>query len=156
MSLGFRDLASDLTRSCIMMLLYERPLHGYGIMSAVKERMGLDVSPSLVYPFLRQLEEKGFVEHTIETIGSKEKKVYSLTEEGGRLALRVFKRLSSMVSIAIQPNLDICVHCGCKVYESGYKETIGGDELLFCCPHCADSYKRELTSEERESSMRRE
>ncbi|MFQ5711749.1 MAG: PadR family transcriptional regulator [Candidatus Geothermarchaeales archaeon] len=136
------------------MLLYEGPLHGYGIMSAVKERMDIDVSPSLVYPFLRQLEERGFVKHTIETIGSKEKKVYSLTDEGRNLAFRVFKRLSSIVDTAIQPNLNICVHCGCKVYGSGYTEKIRSRELLFCCSHCAASYKHELTSEEQESLRR--
>ncbi len=35
-----QELVSDLTRSSIIMLLYEKPLHGYGIMRAIKERIG--------------------------------------------------------------------------------------------------------------------
>ncbi len=126
------------------MLLYEKPLHGYGIIKAVKERMGIETGPSLVYPFLRQLEKRGLVEYITQMVGSKPKKVYTLTEEGRNLALRVFKRLASIVSTAIKPNLSVCVHCGCKVYEGGYVETVDGKELTFCCSHCAMSYKQDL------------
>jgi len=106
-------------------------------------RMGKEVSPSLVYPFLQQLEEKGLVRHTLKAVGEKEKKVFELTEKGKELCRGLFKRFANLVAVAIEPNLYMCAHCGCKVYEGGYREVIEGEELTFCCMHCAGSYKEE-------------
>jgi len=76
------ELASDMIRSSVLMLLYERPLHGYAIMSNMKERLGKAVSPSLIYTFLHQLEERGLVTSSMKPIGRKPRKVYELTDEG--------------------------------------------------------------------------
>ena len=142
-SLNFEEFISDFSRFYILTLLYEGPCHGYSIISKFKRRIGKEISPSLVYPFLQQLEQKGLVKHTIKHVGEKEKKVYELTEEGKKLCGRLFKRFAALVSVAIEPSLKICASCGCKVYEGGYKETIDGSETVFCCKHCANSYKRE-------------
>jgi PadR family transcriptional regulator PadR len=108
------DLISDFSRFYILTILYEGPAHGYSIISRFKKRVHKKVSPSLVYPFLQQLEEKGLVKHMKKPVGEKERKVFELTEEGRAL---------------------------CKVYEGGYREIIDGKELAFCCMHCARSYK---------------
>ena len=138
-----RDLLSDFSRFYILMILYEGPAHGYSILNRFKERLGKEVSPSLVYPFLQQLEEKGLVKHSHKPVGEKEKKVFELTKEGKKLSMGLFKRFANLVSIAIEPSLDVCAHCGCKVYEGGYSEVIEGKETTFCCSHCARSYKKE-------------
>jgi len=140
------ELASDIVRSSVLMLLYEKPLHGYAIMRSLKNRLGKTVSPSLIYPFLNQLEEKGLVHSSQKPIGRKPKKVYELTDEGRELAALIFKRLASLVSIAIEPNLTTCAHCGAKIYEGGHKEVINGKETMFCCVHCYAAYKRERES----------
>ena len=145
-SLHFEEFISDFSRFYILTLLYEGPCHGYRIISKFKKRIGKEISPSLVYPFLQQLEQKGLVKHTIKHVGEKEKKVYELTEEGKKLCGRLFKRFAALVSVAIEPSLEICASCGCKVYEGGYKETIDGEETVFCCKHCANSYKQEKKS----------
>jgi DNA-binding PadR family transcriptional regulator len=142
-SLNFEEFVSDFSRFYILTLLYEGPCHGYSIISKFKRRIGKEISPSLVYPLLQQLEQKGLTKHIIKHVGEKEKKVYELTEEGKKLCERLFKRFAALVSVAIEPSLEICVSCGCKVYEGGYKETIDGKETGFCCKHCANSYKRE-------------
>ncbi len=49
-------------------------------------------------------------------VGRKPKKVYELTEEGRQLATILFKRLASLVSIAIEPSLNVCAHCGAKIF----------------------------------------
>jgi DNA-binding PadR family transcriptional regulator len=141
--MGLNEILSDFSRFYILTLLYEGPCHGYSIISKFKKRLGKEVSPSLVYPFLQQLEQKGLVKHTLRPVGEKEKKIFELTEEGKELCRRLFKRFSGLVSIAIEPSLEICAHCGCKVYEGGYKEVIEGKETTFCCIHCAQSYKQE-------------
>jgi DNA-binding PadR family transcriptional regulator len=135
------DLISDFSRFYILTILYEGPAHGYQIISRFKKRVKKEVSPSLVYPFLQQLEEKRLVKHTMKPIGEKEKKVFELTKKGRELTTALFKRFSELVSIAIEPSLDVCAHCGCKVYEGAYRETMNGEELAFCCKHCARSFK---------------
>ena len=137
------DLLSDFSRFYILMILYEGPAHGYSVLSSFKQRLGREISPSLVYPFLQQLEEKGLVKHSHKPVGEKEKKVFELTKEGKRLTKGLFKRFANLVSVAIEPSLNVCAHCGCKVYEGGYREVIDGKETTFCCTHCARSYKDE-------------
>jgi DNA-binding MarR family transcriptional regulator len=138
---GLDDLLSDFSRFYILTILYEGPAHGYNIMSQFKKRVKKEISPSLVYPFLEQLENKGYVKHTLQPIGDKVKKVFALTEEGRVLCTCLFKRFAGLVSIAIEPSLSVCAHCGCKVYEGAYKEAIDGKEIAFCCSHCAAAFK---------------
>jgi DNA-binding MarR family transcriptional regulator len=138
---GLDELLSDFSRFYILTILYEGPAHGYHIMSQFKKRVKKEISPSLVYPFLEQLEDKGYVKHTLQPVGDKVKKVFQLTEEGRELCTCLFKRFAGLVSIAIAPSLSVCAHCGCKVYEGAYKEVIDGKEMAFCCSHCAASYK---------------
>jgi PadR family transcriptional regulator, regulatory protein PadR len=135
------DLISDFSRFYILTILYEGPAHGYSIISQFKKRVKKEISPSLVYPFLQQLEDKELVKHTKEPVGEKERKIFELTDEGRVLCTGLFKRFAELVSIAIAPSLDVCAHCGCKVYEGAYKEEIDGTEMAFCCMHCAASYK---------------
>jgi len=138
---GLDELLSDFSRFYILTILYEGPVHGYQIISQFKKRVKKEISPSLVYPFLEQLENKGYVKHTLQPVGDKIKKVYQLTDEGRELCTFLFKRFAGLVSIAIEPSLSVCAHCGCKVYEGAYKEVIEGKEMAFCCMHCAASYK---------------
>jgi hypothetical protein len=128
------------------MILYEGPTHGYGILRKFESRVGRKISPGLVYPFLQKLEERGLLSYTVEMVGEKERKIYKLTEEGMALTNRLFKRFANLVSVAIEPSLDVCAHCGCKIYEGGHREVIDGKEFVFCCVHCAGSYKEELVA----------
>ncbi len=143
MTSNIDNLISDFSRFYILIILYEGPAHGYNIISKFKKRVGKKISPSLVYPFLKQLEEKGLVKHSVKPIGEKERKIFELTKEGRELCTRLFKRFANLISIAIEPSLEICAHCGCKVYEGGHREVINGKEMMFCCIHCAISYKKE-------------
>jgi DNA-binding PadR family transcriptional regulator len=141
------ELVSDFSRFYILTILYEGPSHGYGILRKFQNRVGKKISPGLVYPFLQRLEEKGLAGQNIEMVGEKERKVHYLTEEGRALCTRLFQRFAHLVSVAIEPSLDVCAHCGCKIYEGGHREVIDGKEIVFCCSHCAASFKREMGSE---------
>jgi DNA-binding PadR family transcriptional regulator len=140
------DVALGMIRSSIVLLLSEKPIHGYGIMKEVEERIGKPVNPGLLYPFLKQLEKNGFVRSTRKPVGQKPKKIYELTDSGRELAARIHRRIASMVSMAIEPNLSVCFHCGCKIYEGGFREPVSDRERVFCCVHCAQAYKNELSS----------
>ena len=139
----FDDLISDFARFYILTILYEGPIHGYDILRNFERRVGKPISPGIVYPFLQKLEERGLIAFRVEPIGEKERKVYSLTEEGVTLTNQLFRRFATLVSTAIEPSLDVCAHCGCKVYDGGYSEVIDGTTMSFCCVHCAGSYKQE-------------
>jgi len=136
------EIVSDFSRVYILTILYEKPVHGYEIINKFRKAVGKEVSPSLVYPFLKKLEQKNLVKHTLKPIGAKKRKIFELTEEGRQFSEQLFKRFSSLISIALEPSLEICAHCGCKVYEGGHTEVIKGKELTFCCIHCAASYKQ--------------
>jgi DNA-binding PadR family transcriptional regulator len=141
------EIVSDFSRVYILTILHESPVHGYEIISKFKKVIGKEISPSLVYPFLKQLEQKCLVTHTLKPVGAKKKKVFELTPEGKEFSEQLFKRFSELIKVALEPSLEVCAHCGCKVYEgSGYTEQIKDKELTFCCVHCAASYKQSLKS----------
>ena len=70
------ELISDFSRFYILTILYEGPAYGYSIISRFKKRVKKEVSPSLVYPFLQQLEQKGLVTHTNKTSRRKRKESF--------------------------------------------------------------------------------
>jgi DNA-binding PadR family transcriptional regulator len=137
------NLVSDFSRFYILTILYEGPAHGYEIMAKYKERVGKTLSPGLIYPFLSRLEERGIISYDSEMVGDKERKVYYITEEGQEFTAKLFSRFAGIVSTALEPSLEVCAHCGCKVYEGAYIEEIDGKETAFCCVHCASHYKHE-------------
>ncbi len=138
---NMNELISDFSRFYILTILYEGPTHGYRIINQFKKRVKKEISPSLVYPFLQQLEDKNLVIHHLKPVGDKKRKIFELTQEGRQLCTSLFKRFAELVSIAIEPSLYICAHCGCKVYEGAHREKIEGKEVAFCCIHCAASYR---------------
>jgi DNA-binding PadR family transcriptional regulator len=73
-------LASGDLQLIILLLLRERPRHGYEVIKALEEQScGIYTpSPGMVYPALTYLDEVGFA--TASSEGSK--KLYTLTDEG--------------------------------------------------------------------------
>jgi DNA-binding PadR family transcriptional regulator len=138
------EFISDFSKFYILMLLHDRPLHGYRVISEFKKRVGKDISPGLVYPFLREIEKRGLVTCAIVSGDERKRKVYQLTREGRDVCKRFFRRFTTLVSTALKSGPEVCAHCGCKVYEGGYIEVVDGKETMFCCKHCANSYKKGL------------
>ncbi|MFA6670670.1 MAG: helix-turn-helix transcriptional regulator [Bacillota bacterium] len=71
-------------RPCMLLLLYEKPAHGYELMESLKE-FGFEdgADPGLVYRNLRKMEKEGWVESEWETGGAgPAKRLYRVTEEG--------------------------------------------------------------------------
>src|SRR3972149_1607214 len=104
------ELVSDFSRVYILTILHEGPVHGYQIISKFKKIVGKEISPSLVYPFLKQLEEKGFVNHSERLVGEKKKKVFELTAEGKEFSKQLFKRFSELIGVTLEPNIEVCAH----------------------------------------------
>jgi DNA-binding PadR family transcriptional regulator len=77
-----RKLASDDLQLLLLMLIAEKPSHGYDLIKVLEERSGgyYVPSPGMVYPALTYLEEAGYA--TVEPEGTK--KLYRISEEGRR------------------------------------------------------------------------
>ena len=144
-------ILSDFSRFYILLLLFEGPNHGYDILAKIEERLGQKASPSLVYPFLKQLEESKIVDFQSESTGRRKRKKYSLTSEGKSLCTRLFKQFTTIVSSAIEPSMSTCSHCGCRVYKDAYYEVFNGKKLAFCCTYCASSYKKSAVAKRQEA-----
>jgi DNA-binding PadR family transcriptional regulator len=73
-------LASGDLQLIILLLLSDKPRHGYEIIKAVEERSSgiYTPSPGMVYPALTYLEEMGYAAAAVEGT----KKLYSITAEG--------------------------------------------------------------------------
>lgn len=136
------ELSTDIVRCAVMMLLYEKPLHGYAIIEALSGRLGRTVSPAIVYPFLTQLLKAGYLTAGHDDVGKRARVVYTMTSKGRRFSEGVFKRLSKIVSTALEPSMLRCAHCGAKLYEPGYTERVENKQVIFCCEHCAATYRQ--------------
>lgn len=73
-------------RSAVLMLLAERPMHGYEMIQEITERSGgwWRPSPGSVYPTLQMLADEGLV--TTDQQSASGKRLYSLTESGRAVA----------------------------------------------------------------------
>jgi len=72
---------------CMLLLLHEKPTHGYELMESLKE-FGFEdgADPGLVYRNLRRMEEEGLVESEWETGGTgPAKRLYKVTARGVEL-----------------------------------------------------------------------
>lgn len=135
-----QEILSDFSQFYIVILLSEGPIHGYGMIRAFKARTGKTLSAGTLYPFLQDLESKGFVGKKDESTGKRPKLVYSLTRKGKNFGERLFKRFASITVSALEPSLETCASCGAKVYEGAHHEVVEGVELAFCCVHCAKAF----------------
>ena len=98
------ELVSDFSRFYLLTILYEGPEHRYSILRKFNDRIGKKISLSLdfIYPFLQQLEEKELISVKSQMIGNKERKFYTLTEEGKAFCNRLFKRFANVFTFTIE------------------------------------------------------
>ena len=68
----------------ILHLVREKPAYGNSIMAKIREISAgaMSVSPNTVYPLLRRLEEKGYVEGEWERPETRSRRFYKITPEG--------------------------------------------------------------------------
>ena len=67
----------------ILSMLHANPTNGYGLMQRIGELGGIfPVNPNSVYPLLRRLEERGFVEGRLDDSTRRRSTVYHITPAG--------------------------------------------------------------------------
>ncbi|HSI93539.1 MAG TPA: helix-turn-helix transcriptional regulator [Jiangellaceae bacterium] len=70
--------------SLILSVVEDRPLHGYAIIEALRERSGgdLDLPTGTVYPALRRLERLGYLDSQWSTVSGRKRRTYQVTSAG--------------------------------------------------------------------------
>lgn len=69
----------------ILQFLKANPMHGYQIITNIRKNFGVYFGPSTIYPFLSELEEKGYIKSQWNLKKERPRRVYSLTHEGHSL-----------------------------------------------------------------------
>ena len=75
-----RDLYSGLIRLHVLHHAAEEPIFGLGMIEELA-RHGYRISPGSLYPLLRSLEVKGYLESSTERNGKSIRKLYRATRE---------------------------------------------------------------------------
>lgn len=131
---------TSMSKFYALCLLYEKPCHGYELIKTINKKTGKKIGPGQIYPFLAELEKKGFIVSGKRQ--ERDKLKYSMTKKGKLFFRQMLNRFEELIEIAIQPSLKKCSHCGCKLFKGSHKEKIGKTKLVFCCEYCAKSFKR--------------
>ncbi len=144
---------TSLTKFYTLALLSQKPRHGYEIMREVEERIGKKPSTGQIYPLLEEFEENGLVKSKEKEVKSRTRTVYELTDKGDQIFSDVLKKFYNLIHEILDPWLEECTHCECKIFKGRpdygkegevYYEEIDGENLPFCCEHCASAYKKNL------------
>jgi len=84
----------------ILRLLKDKPMHGYGVLCAIRDRYGYYPAPSNIYPVLSSFEKKNYVESRLEVCNGKPRRVYKITSEGETILDFEEELLSHIISLA--------------------------------------------------------
>ncbi len=99
-----RNLQMEKLRSLldylVLRLLKNQSMHGYGILSAVRDLYGYYPAPSTLYLLLSSFEKSGYVESTFKVRNGRPRRVYSITSEGTTILYFLEELLSHVVSLA--------------------------------------------------------
>ena len=134
----------SITRFYILLLFKSKnSITGYQILKRLEKDLGTTASPTSIYDFLKDLKSKGYIKD-LEKSENERAKGFKLTSTGEKFIDRIFKRFDNLIEVTVQSKLEICASCGVKLYNNFHKESIHGEEMHFCCKHCAKAYKNSL------------
>src|SRR4030042_2563559 len=75
-------LAKGLLDMIILQYLQQESMHGYQLITKIRQGFGVNFGPSTIYPLLGLLEKKGYIESAWFMDSERPRKVYKLKEEG--------------------------------------------------------------------------
>jgi len=96
-----KKLTKNLLDVIVLDLLKSESMHGYKILLRIRRNFGVYLGPSTIYPFLKTLEEKGYITSEWDTKNDRPRKVFSLTSKGDNILVDVKQ---SFASICMQLN----------------------------------------------------
>ena len=97
---------TNLVKFHTLLLLAEKPKHGYDIIKELEQNMERKISAGQIYPFLKELKGNNYIDFKEEE--EREKKVYYLTTEGKKFVKGMFSRFGDLIHHAISNELTKC------------------------------------------------
>lgn len=105
----------SLSKFFILCVLNRGPMHGYEISKAVEDTTQgcCSPTPGALYPVLKEFEKGGYVTAREETVGGRQRKVYTITDKG-RLAFQVAVKAWAEVGACVSASGEgVCGPRGC-------------------------------------------
>jgi PadR family transcriptional regulator PadR len=96
-----KQLTKGLLDLIVLRILKTKSMHGYGIISNIRKNFGIYFGPSTVYPFLKTMEDKGYIKSHWDMNHDRPRKVFALTPQGNDILTGTEQ---SFRSICIQLN----------------------------------------------------
>ena len=93
-----KQLTRGLLDIIVLELLRSEAMHGYKIITAIRRNFGAYFGPSTIYPFLNEMQEKGYITSQWETKHDRPRKVYTITSEGKNMLTGIEQSFSTIVS----------------------------------------------------------
>ena len=66
----------------ILQFLNVKPMHGYKIITSIRQNFGVYFGPSTIYPYLNELEKNRYITSQWDLNHDRPRKMYSITPEG--------------------------------------------------------------------------
>ena len=86
MANGQKEAQTNITKGLLDLIILQnlssQPMHGYQITAKIRESFGVCVCTSTIYPFMAQLEKKGYVKSAWNTESKHPRNIYKLTTDG--------------------------------------------------------------------------
>ena len=86
MSYKIKRLEKQLTKGLLDLVvlgfLRAKPMHGYKIITSIRQNFGVYFGPSTIYPYLNELEKNRYITSQWDLNHDRPRKMYSITPEG--------------------------------------------------------------------------
>ena len=93
-----KQLTRGLLDIIVLELLRSEAMHGYKVITTIRRNFGAYFGPSTIYPFLAELQEKGYIQSQWDTNHERPRKVYTITPEGKNMLTGIEQSFSTIVS----------------------------------------------------------
>ena len=91
-----KQLTKGLLDIVVLGFLRSESMHGYKIIKSIRQKFGIYFGPSTIYPYLNDLEEKGYIKSQWDINNDRPRKVYSLTPEGSSILIGIEQSFNSI------------------------------------------------------------
>jgi len=93
------NVLTNPTKLFVLLLLSESDMHGYEIITEFMKRIKKKLSPGQIYPLLKSMMNKGFVQVYEEYQGKRRRKIYRLSQKGKEFCEESVSKMKELFEI---------------------------------------------------------
>ena len=91
-----KQLTKGLLDIVVLGFLRSESMHGYKLITIIRRNFGVHFGSSTIYPYLNDLEKKGYIKSQWDINDDHPRKVYSLTPEGSSILIGIEQSFNSI------------------------------------------------------------